>query len=222
MFLFDEPLSHLDAKLRTELRRELKQLHQRLGATMIYVTHDQVEAMTLATRMAVHRHVVVATGCGESSPREQALEAVEFLIARDCDGVVVIGHDLHDEDLMRLHRMHPKMVFLNRAFAQLPQASFCAHHHRGGELAARTLLEHGHREIAVIAGPSSAPRAGAHAPLRSVCSCRTRASSSRRVSSSSCKTASRSTGVVSSSTRPVSFTSPCRAPPSNSAQISLP
>ena len=49
VFLFDEPLSNLDAKLRTELRVELKRLHQRLGATMIYVTHDQVEAMTLAT-----------------------------------------------------------------------------------------------------------------------------------------------------------------------------
>jgi len=53
VFLFDEPLSNLDAKLRSELRRELKQLHQRLGATMIYVTHDQVEAMTLASRIAV-------------------------------------------------------------------------------------------------------------------------------------------------------------------------
>jgi multiple sugar transport system ATP-binding protein len=55
VFLFDEPLSNLDAKLRTELRRELKALHQELGATMIYVTHDQVEAMTLATRVAVMR-----------------------------------------------------------------------------------------------------------------------------------------------------------------------
>ncbi|RQP21345.1 ABC transporter ATP-binding protein [Albitalea terrae] len=55
VFLFDEPLSNLDAKLRTELRRELKQLHQELGTTMIYVTHDQVEAMTLATRVAVMR-----------------------------------------------------------------------------------------------------------------------------------------------------------------------
>ena len=53
VLLFDEPLSNLDAKLRSELRRELKQLHQRLGATMIYVTHDQVEAMTLASRIAV-------------------------------------------------------------------------------------------------------------------------------------------------------------------------
>jgi len=53
VFLFDEPLSNLDAKLRGELRRELKQLHGQLGATMIYVTHDQVEAMTLASRIAV-------------------------------------------------------------------------------------------------------------------------------------------------------------------------
>ncbi|WP_321876457.1 ABC transporter ATP-binding protein [Paraburkholderia bannensis] len=59
VFLFDEPLSNLDAKLRTELRRELKQLHQQLGATMIYVTHDQVEAMTLATRMAVMKGGVI-------------------------------------------------------------------------------------------------------------------------------------------------------------------
>jgi multiple sugar transport system ATP-binding protein len=59
VFLFDEPLSNLDAKLRTELRRELKHLHARLGATMIYVTHDQVEAMTLADRMAVMKGGVI-------------------------------------------------------------------------------------------------------------------------------------------------------------------
>ena len=53
VFLFDEPLSNLDAKLRAELRRELKLLHARLGSTMIYVTHDQAEAMTLATRIVV-------------------------------------------------------------------------------------------------------------------------------------------------------------------------
>jgi multiple sugar transport system ATP-binding protein len=54
VFLFDEPLSNLDAALRTELRVELKRLHQRLGrATMIYVTHDQIEALTLADRIAV-------------------------------------------------------------------------------------------------------------------------------------------------------------------------
>ena len=53
VFLFDEPLSNLDAKLRADLRVELKQLHNRLKNTMIYVTHDQVEAMTLADRIAI-------------------------------------------------------------------------------------------------------------------------------------------------------------------------
>jgi multiple sugar transport system ATP-binding protein len=53
LFLFDEPLSNLDAKLRVEMRMEIKRLHQRVGTTMVYVTHDQIEAMTLATRIAV-------------------------------------------------------------------------------------------------------------------------------------------------------------------------
>ncbi len=59
VFLFDEPLSNLDAKLRGELRRELKELHQQVKATMIYVTHDQVEAMTLADRIAVMKLGVI-------------------------------------------------------------------------------------------------------------------------------------------------------------------
>ncbi|MCA1774565.1 MAG: ABC transporter ATP-binding protein [Paracoccaceae bacterium] len=53
VFLFDEPLSNLDAKLRADLRVELKRLHQQLENTMIYVTHDQIEAMTLADRIAI-------------------------------------------------------------------------------------------------------------------------------------------------------------------------
>lgn len=53
VFLFDEPLSNLDAVLRTQMRVELKRLHRSLGATMVYVTHDQVEAMTLADRLVV-------------------------------------------------------------------------------------------------------------------------------------------------------------------------
>ncbi|WP_171102060.1 MULTISPECIES: ABC transporter ATP-binding protein [unclassified Ruegeria] len=53
LFLFDEPLSNLDAKLRVEMRSEIKKLHQSVGRTTVYVTHDQIEAMTLATRIAV-------------------------------------------------------------------------------------------------------------------------------------------------------------------------
>ena len=53
IFLFDEPLSNLDAKLRIQMRLEIKKLQQKVGVTSIFVTHDQVEAMTLADRLAV-------------------------------------------------------------------------------------------------------------------------------------------------------------------------
>ncbi|MHA1548416.1 MAG: ABC transporter ATP-binding protein [Alphaproteobacteria bacterium] len=59
VFLFDEPLSNLDAKLRVEMRQEIKKLHERLGTTMIYVTHDQIEAMSLATRIAVMNEGII-------------------------------------------------------------------------------------------------------------------------------------------------------------------
>ncbi|HKT65061.1 MAG TPA: ATP-binding cassette domain-containing protein, partial [Burkholderia sp.] len=59
LFLFDEPLSNLDAKLRIEMRAEIKLLHQRLGTTIVYVTHDQIEAMTLGDRIAVMKDGVV-------------------------------------------------------------------------------------------------------------------------------------------------------------------
>ncbi|PYI90256.1 MAG: glycerol-3-phosphate ABC transporter ATP-binding protein, partial [Verrucomicrobia bacterium] len=56
VFLFDEPLSNLDAKMRVQMRTEIAKLHQRLQATMIYVTHDQVEAMTMGDRIVVMNH----------------------------------------------------------------------------------------------------------------------------------------------------------------------
>lgn len=59
IYLFDEPLSNLDAKLRVEMRTELKKLHQRLKTTIVYVTHDQIEAMTLADRIAVMKDGII-------------------------------------------------------------------------------------------------------------------------------------------------------------------
>src|SRR6184192_4593500 len=56
VFLFDEPLSNLDAKLRVQMRTEIKELHQRLRSTTVYVTHDQIEAMTLADKIVVLRN----------------------------------------------------------------------------------------------------------------------------------------------------------------------
>ena len=59
VFLFDEPLSNLDAKLRVEMRREIKKLHQQLKTTVVYVTHDQTEAMSLGTKIAIMNHGVI-------------------------------------------------------------------------------------------------------------------------------------------------------------------
>jgi multiple sugar transport system ATP-binding protein len=59
LFLFDEPLSNLDAKLRVELRGEIKRLHERIDASIVYVTHDQIEAMTLGTKVVVLNHGVI-------------------------------------------------------------------------------------------------------------------------------------------------------------------
>jgi len=59
VFLFDEPLSNLDAKMRVQMRSEISRLHAQLGTTMIYVTHDQVEAMTMGDRICVMRDGII-------------------------------------------------------------------------------------------------------------------------------------------------------------------
>src|SRR5436305_921166 len=64
VFLFDEPLSNLDAKLRVQMRTEIKKLHRRIATTVVYVTHDQVEAMTLADRIVVMRAGGIRLGLG--------------------------------------------------------------------------------------------------------------------------------------------------------------
>ena len=77
VFLFDEPLSNLDAKLRTDLRVELKRLHKQLKNTMIYVTHDQVEAMTLADRISIMKNGTI-----------EQLDTPEVIYAKPCNKYV--------------------------------------------------------------------------------------------------------------------------------------
>jgi len=77
VFLFDEPLSNLDAKLRTDLRVELKRLHQQLKNTMIYVTHDQVEAMTLADRISIMKDGLI-----------QQLDTPDVIYSKPCNKYV--------------------------------------------------------------------------------------------------------------------------------------
>ena len=94
VFLFDEPLSNLDAKLRVKMRMELQQLHDRLGVTSVYVTHDQVEAMTLADRIVILDEGVIAQ---IGTPREvydnPATEFVAGFIGSPAMNFFEILHD---------------------------------------------------------------------------------------------------------------------------------
>jgi LacI family transcriptional regulator len=106
---------------------------------------------------AVDRHMVAANGCGHGDARQQALDGVHFLYERECDGVIVMSNELTDDDFAMLFQRYPTLVLLNRSTPARPQRCFSTDHELGGRLAARALLLKGHREIAFISGPRSAP-----------------------------------------------------------------
>jgi len=104
----------------------------------------------------VDRHMVAANGCGFGDPRRQALDGVDFLIQRECDGIIVFSNELLDQDLIALHRKQPKIAVLNRMIPELEAQCFSLDHHQGGRIAAQVLVSQGHRRLAVISGPHSA------------------------------------------------------------------
>lgn len=106
---------------------------------------------------AVHRHMVVVSGSNHRPDYDASIDALDFLMQRDCDGLVVIGHEFHDDDLLRIRERNPHLAILNRHLDGMEEACFSVDHRHAGALAARTLLGHGHRSLAIIAGPSSAP-----------------------------------------------------------------
>jgi multiple sugar transport system ATP-binding protein len=128
LFLFDEPLSNLDAKLRVEMRMEIKRLHQRIGATIVYVTHDQIEAMTMATRIAVmHKGEVQQFADPDTIYRYPAnLFVARFmgsppmntmparLVVEDGGPVVVIGAGRPDEVRLRLSGYDAAFAYRDR------------------------------------------------------------------------------------------------------------
>jgi len=105
----------------------------------------------------VDRHMVAANGCGHGGAREQAMEGIEFLIQRECDGILVVSYDITDEDLIAFQRKQPNIAVVNGNAHALGDACFSFDHYSGGRLAAQTLVEYGHRRIAVIGGPDHAP-----------------------------------------------------------------
>ncbi len=172
VFLFDEPLSNLDAELRVQMRVELVGLHERLGATMIYVTHDQVEAMTMADRIAVLNHgqveqigapldlyrqprnLFVAGFIG--SPRMNLLPAVVqasgpggVTIALPSDAPILVpvsGAGVVAGQVLTLG-MRPEHLGIGEAPGGAPDATLPAHvqlvEHLGGEILAHVVLADG-------------------------------------------------------------------------------
>ena len=106
---------------------------------------------------AVRRHMVVVSGSNHGPNYDESIEALDFLLQSDCDGIIVIGHEFRDEDLLRIRERTPKLAILNRYLNDMPDACFSVDHVHAGALAARTLLDQGHRHLGVIGGPSSAP-----------------------------------------------------------------
>jgi LacI family transcriptional regulator len=106
---------------------------------------------------ATGRHMVVAFGCGDGDARQQAIEGIEFLIERGCDGLVVMSNALLDSDIDALGPKRNRLVVLNHNFASIADQCFTADHTRGGTLAAQALLQMQHRHFAVISGPATSP-----------------------------------------------------------------
>jgi multiple sugar transport system ATP-binding protein len=113
LFLFDEPLSNLDAKLRVEMRTEIKLLHERLQATIVYVTHDQIEAMTLGDRIAVMKEGAIRQ---LATPQEVYDNPADLFVAGfiGSPSMNFIRCPLAEQDArigVRLHENHEKFFF---------------------------------------------------------------------------------------------------------------
>ncbi len=133
------------------------------GAIGVYVPafdgsfYAGILASVDATLRSVGRHMIVANGYGPGDARQQALEGIDFLIGRDCDGLIVVSHRLRKSDVAMLQKRHAHTVFINREEPRLASHCFSFDHTEGGRQAARALLSRGHRAIAVVSGPHDAP-----------------------------------------------------------------
>jgi LacI family transcriptional regulator len=99
---------------------------------------------------------VVAFGSGGGDAHARAMRGIEFLIERGCDGIMVMATPLTDDDVAGLGLKGGKLVIINHSVASIAERCFTLDHRHAGRLAALTLLERSHRDIAVIAGPSYA------------------------------------------------------------------
>lgn len=113
--------------------------------------------LVYAELRAAGLNMVVGFGTGSLDERQQAVEGIDFLNQRGCDGVLVMSNSLREEDLAGLGPRKSRIVLLNHCLPGMEERCFTIDHKLGGRMAARALLDKKHRKIAVIAGPNCAP-----------------------------------------------------------------
>jgi len=153
-------IEELDFRPSHAARSLLSGTSQMIGVYIPYLSgtfYTPILQTVYTALRAAGLNMVVAFGVGEGDARQQAIEGIGFLTERGCDGLIVMSNALQDEDFDSLGPFQSRVVVINHPFASIPEQCFTVDHVEGGRLAARTLLEHGHRQIAVIAGRAAAP-----------------------------------------------------------------
>ena len=153
-------IEELDFRPSHAARSLLSGTSQMIGVYIPYLSgtfYTPILQTVYTALRAAGLNMVVAFGVGEGDARQQAIEGIGFLTERGCDGLIVMSNSLQDEDFAALGPFQSRVVVVNHPFASIPEQCFTVDHVEGGRLAARTLLELGHRQIAVIAGRAAAP-----------------------------------------------------------------
>lgn len=128
---------------------------QTIGVYIPYLSgtfHTPILALIYAELRAARLNMVVAFGSGKTDERSEVMAGIEFLSQRGSDGVIALTNKLHEEDIAVLGDRGAHLVMLNHLLGPIAGQCFTVDHELGGRLAARALLEHGHRDIAVITG----------------------------------------------------------------------
>jgi LacI family transcriptional regulator len=153
-------IEELDFQPSHAARSLMSGTSQMIGVYIPYLSgtfYTPILQLIYAELRAAGLNMVVGFGIGSADERQQAVEGIDFLNQRGCDGVLVLSNALKEEDIEALGPRKSRMVLLNHSLPGMEERCFTVDHTLGGRMAARALLEKKHRKIAVIAGPRSAP-----------------------------------------------------------------
>lgn len=153
-------IEELDFRPSHAARSLMSGTSQMVGVYIPFLTgtfYTPILQLIYAELRAAGLNMVVGFGTGSVDERQQAVEGIDFLNQRGCDGVLVMSNSLHADDIAALGPRKSRLVLLNHCLPGMEERCFTVDHKLGGRMAARALLEKKHRKIAVIAGPNTAP-----------------------------------------------------------------